>query len=46
MRAGFVAVTSIDHREFGISWNGALERCGSVAGNTLQITIDAEAIQD
>ena len=46
MRAGFLAVSSIDRRESGISWNGDLERCGSVVGNTVQITIDAEAIQD
>ena len=44
--AGFLGVTSIDRCEFGISWNGDLGRCGSVVGNTLQITIDAEAIQD
>ena len=44
--AGFLGVTSIDRCEFGISWNGDLGRCGSVVGNTVQITIDAEAIQD
>ena len=41
-----LAVSSIDCREFGISWNGDLVRCGSVVGNTVQITIDAAAIQD
>jgi polyisoprenoid-binding protein YceI len=46
MRASFLAVASIDRREFGISWNGDLERGGSVVGNTVQITIDAEAIQE
>ena len=46
MRAGFVAVATIDRRDFGISWDGELERGGSVVGNTVQITVDAEAIQE
>ena len=46
MRAGFTAVTSINRQDFGISWDGELDRGGSVVGGTVQITVDAEAILD
>ena len=44
IRAGFVARTSINRRDFGVSWNGTLDRGGIVVGNEVEITIDAEAI--
>ena len=44
MRAGFVAETAIDRRDFDITWDGELERGGSVVGSTVEIVIDAEAI--
>lgn len=43
-RAGFVAETSINRHDFGVSWNSALDRGGIVVGNTVTITVDAEAI--
>ena len=43
-RAGFVATTSINRHDFGVSWNGPLDKGGVVVGDTVQITIDAEAI--
>jgi len=43
-RAGFVAKTKINRHDFGISWNSELEKGGIVVGNTVEITIDAEAI--
>ena len=43
-RAGFVAKTSINRQDFGVSWNGTLDRGGIVVGNEVEITIDAEAI--
>jgi polyisoprenoid-binding protein YceI len=43
-RAGFVAKTSINRHDFGVSWNGSLDKGGIVVGNTVEITIDAEAI--
>ncbi|HEY3305896.1 MAG TPA: YceI family protein [Candidatus Binatia bacterium] len=43
-RAGFVATTSINRHDFGVSWNGTLDRGGVVVGNRVEITIDAEAI--
>jgi polyisoprenoid-binding protein YceI len=43
-RAGFVATTIINRHDFGVSWNASLDRGGMVVGNTVEITIDAEAI--
>ena len=43
-RAGFIATTTINRRDFGVSWNASLDRGGVVVGNTVEITIDAEAI--
>jgi len=43
-RAGFVAKTSINRQDFGVSWNDTMDRGGVVVSNTVEITIDAEAI--
>ena len=43
-RAGFVAETTINRHDFGVSWNGTLDKGGIVVGDTVDITIDAEAI--
>jgi len=43
-RAGFTATTTINRLDFGVSWNAPLEKNGVVVGNTIEITIDAEAI--
>jgi len=43
-RAGFVATTTINRHDFGVSWNAPLNRGGVVVGNMVEITIDAEAI--
>jgi polyisoprenoid-binding protein YceI len=43
-RAGFVATTTINRHDFGVSWNGTLDKGGIVVGNRVEITIDAEAI--
>ena len=43
-RAGFIATTTINRRDFGVSWNASLDRGGVVVGNMVEITIDAEAI--
>ncbi|MCP3963088.1 MAG: YceI family protein [bacterium] len=45
-RAGFEATAAINRQDFGVSWNGALDRGGVVVGDTVYITIDAEAILD
>jgi polyisoprenoid-binding protein YceI len=43
-RAGFMVTTTINRLDFGVSWNAPLEKHGVVVGNTVEITIDAEAI--
>ena len=43
-RAGFVARATINRQDFGVSWNGTLDKGGIVVGNDVEITIDAEAI--
>ena len=44
IRAGFVAKTSINRQDFGVSWNDTMDKGGIVVGNIVEITIDAEAI--
>jgi polyisoprenoid-binding protein YceI len=43
-RAGFLATTRINRKDFGVNWNGTLDRGGLVVGDEVDITIDAEAI--
>jgi polyisoprenoid-binding protein YceI len=44
IRAGFLAKTTINRQEFGVSWNTLLDKGGVVVGDMVEITIDAEAI--
>ena len=43
-RAGFLAETTINRQDFGVSWNSLLDKGGVVVGDIVDITIDAEAI--
>lgn|SRR5487761_197384 len=43
-RAGFIAETTINRHDFGVSWNSVLDRGGVVVGHSVEIKIDAEAI--
>ena len=43
-RAGFVATARINRQDFGVSWNGVLDRGGVVVGDDIDITLDAEAV--
>jgi polyisoprenoid-binding protein YceI len=43
-RAGFVAKTTINRHDFGVSWNDKMDKGGIVVSDTVEITIDAEAI--
>ena len=43
-RAGFIAKTTIDRHDFGVSWNAPLDKDGVVVSDLVDITIDAEAI--
>jgi polyisoprenoid-binding protein YceI len=45
-RAGFVAETTINRHDFGVSWNALLDRGGTVVGDMVEIVVDAEAIME
>jgi len=44
-RAGFSAKTSLDRREFGLTWNAALEAGGVLVGEKVEISIELEAVK-
>lgn len=44
-RAGASATTKIDRRDFGVTWNRALEAGGAMVGDEVAISIDVEAIK-
>jgi polyisoprenoid-binding protein YceI len=44
-RAAFSATTSIDRREFGLTWNQVLEAGGVMVGDRIDIAIDIEAVR-
>ncbi|GAB3165697.1 YceI family protein [Myceligenerans halotolerans] len=43
-RAGFEASTEINRKDFGITWNAALETGGVLVGDKVKITLDVSAI--
>ncbi|MDB4914287.1 MAG: hypothetical protein JWM95_1931 [Gemmatimonadetes bacterium] len=44
-RMGFSATGKIDRRDFGLTWNAALEAGGVLVSNDIKLTIDAQVIQ-
>ena len=44
-RVGFSAKGKIDRRDFGLTWNQALEAGGVVVGNDIKISIEVEAVK-
>ena len=44
-RVGFSASGKIDRREFGLTWNQALETGGVLVGNEIKINIEVQAIK-
>ncbi|HUS30268.1 MAG TPA: YceI family protein [Kofleriaceae bacterium] len=44
-RTGFSAKTSVNRKDFGLTWNVALEAGGFVVGDKIEITLEIEAIQ-
>lgn len=44
-RAGFTAKTSIDRKEFGLSWNQVLEAGGVLVGEKIEIEVEVEAVK-
>lgn len=41
-RIGFSAKTKIDRRDFGLTWNQALEAGGFIVGDDIRISVDVE----
>ena len=46
MRVGGTASTTINRKDFGLTWNKAIEAGGVVVGNEVEITIDIEIVQE
>jgi polyisoprenoid-binding protein YceI len=44
-RVGFSATGKIDRRDWGLTWNQALETGGVVVGNDIKINLEVEAIR-
>ncbi len=44
-RAGFLATTNIDRRDFGLEWNKALDTGGLLVGEKVELTLEVEAIR-
>jgi polyisoprenoid-binding protein YceI len=44
-RAAFSATTSIDRREFGLTWNQALETGGVLVGEKVEIELEVQAVE-
>ena len=44
-RIAFHATTRIDRREYGLTWNQALETGGILVGDEIRITIDVSLVQ-
>ena len=44
-RIGWTATTKINRKDFGLTWNTALETGGILVGDEVTITIDVEAIR-
>lgn len=42
-KLGLTATTSIKREDFGVSWNGPLDKGGMILGSDVKITIDVEA---
>jgi polyisoprenoid-binding protein YceI len=45
IRTGFSAKTTISRKDFGLTWNVALETGGFVVGDKVEITLEIEAIK-
>lgn len=44
-RVSFSAETKIDRRDFGLTWNAALETGGILVGNDIRIQIEVQAVR-
>jgi polyisoprenoid-binding protein YceI len=44
-RVSFSATTKIDRRDFGLTWNQALETGGLLVGNDIKISLEVQAVR-
>lgn len=44
-RVGFAATTSLSRKDFGITWNKALDAGGVVVGDEVKVTLEIEGIE-
>ena len=44
-RIGLSAMTKINRKDFGLTWNGALETGGILVGEDVTITLDLEFVK-
>lgn len=44
-RLGFHATTTVDRKEFGLTWNQALETGGFLVGDEVSITLDVQLVK-
>ncbi len=45
MRVGFSATTSLNRKDFGLTWNQALETGGVLVADRVDIEIELEAVK-
>ena len=45
VRVGATATTTINRKDFGLTWNRALEAGGVMVGEDVQVTVDIEAVK-
>ena len=45
-RAGFSATTKIDRRDFGLTWNAAVEAGGVLVGDEVKISLELEFVRE
>jgi polyisoprenoid-binding protein YceI len=45
MRTGFEARGQVDRKDFGLTWNKALETGGFVVGDNVEIGIEVAAVE-
>jgi polyisoprenoid-binding protein YceI len=44
-RAGFSGTVSVDRKDFGLTWNKALETGGLLVGEKVELTLEVEAVK-
>ena len=42
---GFTATTQINRKDFGLTWNVALEAGGFLVGDTLDVLVEVQAVK-